>query len=766
MRKTFIIFTVIVAGCSTLSARNIVGKVVAEDDSTAVVGAICELKVKNSVIAKTVTDNNGAFAIDVKSKAGAGLVVSMTGFSHTDILIPEGSKNIDLGTLYLSSNTQLGEVTVSATHVMDGKDGRTIVIPSALDVKASESTLSLFDKLPLPGLNTNKMTRTISVDGGSPVILINGVPSNDNEVNALQPKNIARVEYSRITPARYIDKGNSGYINIILKQRNDGGSVSAWLRDCPTTGFLDANVNATYHQGRSQFSLLYVPSWRDYNKVYDNITESYIGSDFVEEMAVCDRNPFNYFSNQLQAKYDYRPSNATLFSATLRLYSNSNNSIRYGTYTDSYLGGYDMDNQRSDKELTPSLDLFLRHEFNDKNSIEAQVVGTLTSDDFNRFNKFTYPDGSIDSYLNDVKNRRRSLITEISYNHTFTPRTTLSLGAQNTLSHTTNEYTTTDYKPLLTENNNYVYAQLGQSFNRVYVSLSSGVKLFWMKNDMNKRNFVRNISTAQISWRVSDKWNIRGSFRYAPSIPSLSALTDYAQQSTQTLLSNGNPNLKTTETLMYQISPSFNCKKLSVSLSVSYNDSKNPWVNRIIYMGNKMFLNQSNNYDYQRNLYNKLSINVSEIFAGFGAKVDLYLSRFWAAGSDWSKNLTSFDAEFSLWWNRGPFTVNYWRNFPGKYLSGYNVGRQENTDGLTLVYQPNKHWIVSAAWWYMFDKKGTKYAQWSYDPVHPSYNERNINNNGNMFVLSMSYTTDFGTIFNTGRRGLNNSDSGSSLFKN
>jgi hypothetical protein len=292
------------------------------------------------------------------------------------------------------------------------------------------------------------------------------------------------------------------------------------------------------------------------------------------------------------------------------------------------------------------------------------------------------------------------------------------------------------------------------------------MKLFWMKNDMNKRNFVRNISTAQISWRVSDKWNIRGSFRYAPSIPSLSALTDYAQQSTQTLLSNGNPDLKTTETLMYQIAPSFNSNKVSVSLSVSYNDSKNPWVNRIIYMGNKMFLNQSNNYDYQRNLYNKLTVNVGDIFAGFGAKVDLYLSRFWAAGSDWSRNLTSFDAEFSLWWNRGPFTVSYWRNFPGKYLSGYNVGRHENTDGLTLDYQPNKHWTVSAAWWYMFDKKGTKYSQWTYDPAHPSYNERYISNNGNMFVLSVSYTADFGTIFNTGRRGLNNTDSGSSLFKN
>jgi hypothetical protein len=111
-------------------------------------------------------------------------------------------------------------------------------------------------------------------------------------------------------------------------------------------------------------------------------------------------------------------------------------------------------------------------------------------------------------------------------------------------------------------------------------------------------------------------------------------------------------------------------------------------------------------------------------------------------------------------------TINYYRKFPGKMLNGYYVSKEENNDQLEVEYKPNKHWTLTAGWWYMFEKKGTKYPSWSYSQVKPYVIDRYIKDNGNMVVLSVSYTADFGTIFNSGRRSLNNSDTGSSLFKN
>jgi hypothetical protein len=154
MHNNLILFAALLAGCGSISARDIRGLVLADNDSSAVVGALCELKVNSSVVAKAVTDNDGSFAIDDNSKANANLVVSMTGYSNTEIFIPAGSKNIDLGTIYINNNVTLDELTVTAQQVMQGKEGRTIVIPSNADVKASSTALSLFDKLPLPGLLT------------------------------------------------------------------------------------------------------------------------------------------------------------------------------------------------------------------------------------------------------------------------------------------------------------------------------------------------------------------------------------------------------------------------------------------------------------------------------------------------------------------------------------------------------------------------------------------------------------------------------------
>ena len=136
-----------------------------------------------------------------------------------------------------------------------------------------------------------------------------------------------------------------------------------------------------------------------------------------------------------------------------------------------------------------------------------------------------------------------------------------------------------------------------------------------------------------------------------------------------------------------------------------------------------------------------------------------------SAGQTWKHHLTSFDASMSLWWSKGPFTVSYWRKLPGKYLNGHYVGKDENGDALSLEYAPDKHWTIGVDWMYMFDKKGTRYPAWDYSAVNPSYRERYIKNNGNMIVLSATYSADFGSIFRSSRRSLNNSDNGSSLLK-
>lgn len=746
----------------TLSARTISGVVYSDGDSTSVVGASCRLFSGGNFIGGIATDGRGAFELDTDIKSKLRLEVSMTGFNTAEIMIDK-SGDVKVGDVYITEGVALDEVTVTAGQMTESR-GRTILFPSASDVKASSTAISLFQKLPLAGLQANPVNRTLTVDGGTPVILINGVPSTIDDFNALPPKDIARIEFSRMTPARYADSGKSGFINITLKERNDGGQIYAWGRSAVNTAFVDANIRASYHQGPSQFSLIYVPSWRNYQKVYDNTAESYIGDDFRVDIENHDRNPFNYTYHNVQLKYDFTRDVNTLFSATFSVTPSESGRRAIARSHDTYFGDYDNYNRTKSKDMAPSLDLFFKRNFNGKNTLEAQVVGTLSSSDYRRTNSYRYVDGTADDYVMDVDSRRRSLISEICYSHEFSGQTSLSAGYQNTLSRSTNTYLTSDYKPVLTENNNYVYVRLGQQIGNVYLSAATGAKLFWIKNDMNKRRFVRNLSSAQLSWNIGSHWNIRGAFSYSPSIPSLTSLTDYPQQQTPYLISNGNPDLKLPENFTYQFSATYRTGKFSVSYMSAIASTSNSLVDDVTYIGDRMFLSQSVNGRYRHVYQNDLTMKLSEIH-GFGANLYLSLMHYESAGQTWKHHLTSFDASMSLWWSKGPFTVSYWRKLPGKYLNGHYVGKDENGDALSLEYAPDKHWTIGVDWMYMFDKKGTRYPAWNYSAVNPSYRERYIKNNGNMIVLSATYSADFGSIFRSSRRSLNNSDNGTSLLK-
>ena len=762
MTRLTILIAAIFFYCAAMSARTIQGEIRTDKDSTIIAGASCRLMSGSRLINGVTSNDKGIFDISTDVKSRLILEISMTGFNTTEIVIESGN-NINVGTVYLSEGITLNELQVSANSMVDSK-GRTIIFPSGADVRASSTAISLFQKLPLAGLEANPINRSLSVDGGTPVILINGVPSDIDDFNALQPKDIAKIEFSRITPARYADRGNSGFLNITLKKRNDGGKVYIWGRSAVNTAFTDGNIRVSYHQGPSQFTLSYNPSWRNYQQVFDNTTESYIGDDFQVNLEEHDRNPFNYHYHNIGLKYDYSPDVNTLFSATFRMTPGYNKSRSLANTTDSYLGEYENRNLTTGKDLAPSLDLFFKRDFNDKNALEVQVVGTLGFTDYRRNNKYYYGDGSTSDYVMDVDSRRRSLISEISYIHQFSDKTSLSAGYQNTVSHSTNKYLTTDYRPVLTENNNYVYVRLGQQVGKVYFSAATGAKLYWIKNDLNKRHFIRNLTTAQISWNISQKWNLAGAFQYSPIIPSLSALTDYPQQQSPYLISNGNPDLKVSQSFMYQLMPSYKFKKLSASLLMTYRHLGDFVMNDMFYLGDKMFLSQSINAKKSWYAGANLNLKLNDIY-GFGANVNIGVGHHETMGENFSHHLTSFDGSFTLWWNKGPYTISYWRKIPGKYLNGNYVGKDENGDALSFEYQPDKHWTLGASWMYMFDTKGTKYPSWGYSNVNPYYRERYIKNNGNMVVLSVSYSADFGSIFRSSSRSLNNSDNGSSLLK-
>lgn len=211
MARYILLIFALISLTSAAEARTIQGIVLSSNDSTVISGASCRLLSEGKFLTGTSTVADGTFSLQTDVRSSLDLEVSMIGFSTTSIIIESGAKNLSLGNIYLDEGVTLSDVTVTATPVIKSK-GRTIVYPSIADVNASATSISLFQKLPLPGMQANPITRSLAVDGGSPVILINGVPSSIDDINALQPKDIEKIEYTRFTPARYADSGNKHYI--------------------------------------------------------------------------------------------------------------------------------------------------------------------------------------------------------------------------------------------------------------------------------------------------------------------------------------------------------------------------------------------------------------------------------------------------------------------------------------------------------------------------------------------------------------------------
>ena len=174
MKQILTIF--LISACIVANARNITGIVLSDNDSTEVVGATCKLLSEGKIVTSTSSGLNGDFELATDLKTKLEVEISMVGYNPTEILIEEGSGNVNLGSIYLNEGVALQEVVVTGQSIVN-TNGRTIVYPTQADIKASSTPISLFQKLPLAGLESNPINQTLTVDGGKPMILINGIPS-------------------------------------------------------------------------------------------------------------------------------------------------------------------------------------------------------------------------------------------------------------------------------------------------------------------------------------------------------------------------------------------------------------------------------------------------------------------------------------------------------------------------------------------------------------------------------------------------------------
>ncbi len=147
---------------------------------------------------------------------------------------------------------ELDEIVIQAPKVIRKAD-MDVYHPSKSAVDNSKNGIQLLDNLMIPILTVSDALGTIQAAGQSVQVRINGRESSIEQVRALLPETIKRVEWIDNPGLRY---GGANYVlNIIVANPTVGGSLQAEARPALNTAWGYFTTDAKFNVGRSQWEV-------------------------------------------------------------------------------------------------------------------------------------------------------------------------------------------------------------------------------------------------------------------------------------------------------------------------------------------------------------------------------------------------------------------------------------------------------------------------------------------------------------------------------
>lgn len=745
---------------------------VTDASQEAVIAANVSLWTIDSTLVTGVTsDAQGKFALP-KIKAGDyRLSISFIGLQSENILL-KLNKSLDLGDVQLQEDAvSLGEVTVSASNVLQRVD-RQIILPSESQLKRSFGAYDLLNNLGIARLQVDNLSNSMSVSGGGSVqTRINGIKVTDKEIAAVRAKDVLRVEFIEDPGKQYGDDELGAVVNIILRRRETGGVVNFQLSDSPHTLWGENFLSAKFNYKNSEWGIDYFNKNGKYHSRLESHETFYLGDRTIDRIkeGIEDESPSLSFINNLNLTYNLTKADKYVFNAIFRNnlsnapYQNELNKMWAVGSTESI---YSYVNNHT-SSYSPTLDLYFQHTLPHQQSIQMNVTGTLIHTKNNRKYK-EYKDENVP--LADIQTLvdgdKRSVIGEAIYEKSF-KEVKLSGGARHYQMRTENEY----------KGSNPTTSKMDQSQTSAFFEVQGKVKDFsyagsvgmtraWFKESEEDHAYYTFTPTVRLSYNLKKAGFLRYRFNISPAIPSLGSLTDVEQAMDTIQIVRGNPLLKTYQQFTNSLSYSYSKKQFNANLSVRHQYYDNPIMESIFVEDGKLILKDENQRSFQ-------SLN-TELMAGingatlFGLKdfLTLYASggytRSWSEGLNYSHMYDEFYYSVMAQVQYKDFSLlGQFRKVQNNFF-GETIKKNENQTAFMAMYTRRN---LQAGIGIMFPfTNNYKVGKERISKVAPFRSETFVRETGQMVVLRVGYTFEFGRKHKAGNKGLNNSDTDSGII--
>ena len=769
MKKIVVLLTIL-ATCQFVFAQSlrISGKIISGSNFPVEYASVV-LQTKDSVfVTGGVTDLKGRFAMENLKAGQYNLQISCIGYQTKNMPLSNFTKNMDLGALKMDSSAiALNEVTVTANSVINKSD-RKIILPTSVQLHASTNGLTLLQQMKLNRIQIDLMDKKITASGGGEVqIRINGAPANVQEVLALRPEDILRIEYHDDPGVRY---GNvEAVLDYITRRHETGGYVSLDFDACPYLIFTNQRITTKVNHKKSELGLSYNGGIRAVTSMWRENSETFNFDDSQSVTRKEDGIPDKWYNNwnNMTLNYNYMEPEKSFLSISLR-----NNFIiepieKQYFHSRLYPAGHpeqavDLMDKTNKGENSPSLDIYYQHSLKNEQNIIFNVVGTYINSHNRRIYQETENNELLTDIYSDVRGKKYSMIGEGVYEKGFKAGR-LSLGLKHLQSFTNNEYSgNSDAKTKMEQSETYVYTGFQGKINKFNYSLGIGGTRSWFSQEDEGYQHYTFRPSLKLAYSFNDHSFLRYRGNMYSNAPSLSDLNNVEQLIDSLQIRRGNPSLK--PVLNYTNSMTYDYHKglFSGSLNVEHRYYHKPIMEETVLEGDK-FIKTADNQNSWQKLNTELELKVGPIKNILTVSLTTGVSHFDSKGNNYhhTYNNVYFRGEVMAAYKNwmGMFQIqNDKNNFYGETLS-YN-------GDFHLVGLMYKHKSLSfgatmlnpfADNWKMGTENRSKYA--------PSKNWMYIKDSCRTFVLSFTYNFSFGRKYESASRRLNNEDKDSGILK-
>ena len=654
----------------------------------------------------------------------------------------------------------LDEATVKSAKVVNKSDGM-IIYPTETQKQASNNGYSILEKLTLANLRIDNINHTVTAidNRGSVQLRVNGIVVGKQEMLALNPKDIAKIDFINNPGVRY-GESIAYVIDIVTRRSESGYTIGTDVTSALTTLQGDGSVYGKWNRGKSEWSLSYdVSGYKTKGEKSKQLAEYTLTDGSIYTIERNDVESLRKaIAHNTKLTYNWSDSTATVFQTSLSGAFNNipdNYNIKYITDGSRQ---YQATSREKNKSLSPVLDIYFLRQLTPRQSITANAVGTYISTQTSSY----YDEGT--PYKYDVDGKTASLLTEIFYENRLKPFT-FSTGLNNSYKYIKNDYLG-DASALTKTNNNrlYAFAEIKGLFRPLRYTLGAGASYIHYTQNGHRYNFWTFRPKASLTYNLNNNMQLSYTYQMWDRVSRIAMTSDAMVRTNSMEWTVGNPDLKPSHDMEHRLQFSYNNNRLQTFFDVYFKQCLKP---------NMAHYERTDDNQFIYTQINQKEIDALNVMAyasywllpeklQIAANGGIY--RCFNFGYDYTHCYTSWFYASSITAYFGHFTLQGYIDNGNRFFEG----ESKSFSGAYSVLKAAYSWRdlqFSLSWTNSFNKK---YKSYENELLNCNLYKHTIGyskDSGNLVTLNVSWRLSRGNKHKSAEKKINLSDTDNGIMK-